>query len=444
MEFHDKLTMPNLGRLAVMESVRKAEINLLEDEYAEKQTALDMYYNRNMDALIEPHFPSVSLRQLPVTTLRVLPKFARARMLHYKNPPKRVIGNESADEYLDYTYHLNSQCRIASELAWVLGSIHMRSRWNELKQRIEYDILPNVKEYYYEGEAQPFGYSYEIGKDANGNRQFYFFSEDREEAGLHFIFTSNGKIHPVDGNPEMINVYGVNPISRINLPYHANDVVRASLNACIAMTEIMLAIRYQTGSPVITGIDQDIPNMKFGIDRLIALPEGSNMSYVVPNTNIQGMIDGVKELLTITAQNHSLAINFSQGTTPPSGIALKIMNLENEEAREADIPIMQEFEEERYNVDRRILEVHTGRSFNESYGVDFAESKTPMEWAKEKDKFLFMLEQGLMTKKELYLKMVNPDALPDEIEQKFKEVEEEQEQPQQKQTNPLLKALANG
>ena len=105
---------------------------------------------------------------------------------------------------------------------------------------------------------------------------------------------------------------------------------------------------------------------------------------------------------------------------------------------------MQEFEEERYSIDRRILEVHTGRSFNESYGVDFAESKVPMEWAKEKDKYLFMLEQGLMTKKELYLKMVNPDALPDEIERKFKEVEEEQVQPQQEQANPLLRALANG
>ena len=47
MEFHDKLTIPNLGRMAVMDSVKKAEDMVLEDEYAKKQTALDFYYNRN-------------------------------------------------------------------------------------------------------------------------------------------------------------------------------------------------------------------------------------------------------------------------------------------------------------------------------------------------------------------------------------------------------------
>ena len=52
MEFHDKITIPNLGKMAVMDSVRKAEDMVLEDEYAKKQTALDFYYNRNIDAHI--------------------------------------------------------------------------------------------------------------------------------------------------------------------------------------------------------------------------------------------------------------------------------------------------------------------------------------------------------------------------------------------------------
>ena len=432
--------------MAVMDSVRKAENELLKEEYAQKQVALDLYYNQNMDKHVEAHFASSSLKQIPVTTLRILPKFARARMLHYKTNPYRTIGNEQANEYLEYTYHLDTQCRIASELAWVLGGIHMRSRWNERKKRIEYDILTNVKEYFYEGESEPFGYSYEVGKDSNGNRQYYFFSEDRDgEAGMHFIFTSDNKIIPVDNNPDMINPLGINPISRIKFPYHAGDVVRACLNANIAFTEVMLAIRYQTGSPVITGVEQDIPNLKLGIDRLIVLPTGSDLSYITPNTDISGMISGIKELLTVTAQNHSLAINFSQGTTPPSGIALKIMNLENEEAREADTPIMEEFEQERYRIDRKILEVYTGRVFDESYAVDFAESKVPLEWSKEKDKYLFMLDQGLMTKKELYLKIVNPDATDEEIERKFGEIELEQEAKESDQpSNPLLKALQNG
>jgi len=446
MEFHDKITIPNLGKMAVMDSVRNAEDMILKDEYAKKQTALDFYYNKNIDSHIEPYFPGHTLSQIPTTFLRILPRFAKARMMLYKAPAKRLIGGEMADEYMEYTYHLNSTLRTASELAWTLGMIHVRSKWNSRKNRIEYDILPNVKEYYYDGETFPFGYSYEIGKDSQGNRQFYFFSEDRDgEQGLHFIFTSDHKIKAVEGNPDMVNIYGINPISRIMFPYSASDVVRCSVNTSIAFTEVMLAIRYQTGSPVMTGIDTEIPNIKFGIDRLISLPEGANLSYIAPPSNIPAMIQGIKEYLTITAQNHSLSINFSQGTTPPSGIALKIMNLENEEAREADIPLFKEFEEMRYEVDRRLIEVHTGRVFDESYAVDFEESKVPLEWNQEKDKLQFMLDNGLMTKRELY-KVFNPDISEVELESKLEEIEEEQlveevtEQPQ----SPLVAALQRG
>ena len=97
MEFHDKLTIPNLGRMAVMDSVKNAEDMVLEDEYAKKQTALDFYYNRNIDSHIDPFFPGHTLSQIPVTFLRVLPKFARARMMLYKAPPRRFINGEMAD-----------------------------------------------------------------------------------------------------------------------------------------------------------------------------------------------------------------------------------------------------------------------------------------------------------------------------------------------------------
>ena len=437
MEFHDKITIPNLGRMAVIDSVRKAEDMVLEDEYAKKQVALDFYYNRNIDSHIEPYFPGHTLSQIPVTFLRVLPKFARARMMLYKAPPRRFIQGELAEEYLEYTYHLDSTLRTASELAWTLGMIHIRSKWNSRKNRVEYDILPNVKEYYYEGETIPFGYSYEIGKDASGNRQFYFFSEERDgDPGLHFLFTSDEKIKAIEGNPEMINIYGINPISRICFPYNASDVVRCAVNASIGFTEIMLAIRYQTGSPVMTGIDTEIPNIKFGIDRLISLPEGANLSYIAPPSNIPGMISGIKEYLTITAQNHSLSINFAQGTTPPSGIALKIMNLENEESRESDIPLFKEFEQMRYEVDKRLIEVHTGRVFDDSYAVDFEESKVPLEWSKEKDKLQFMLDNGIMSKRELF-RHFNSDITEEELDMKLGEIQEEimieqaEEQPQQ-------------
>ena len=46
-----------------------------------------------------------------------------------------------------------------------------------------------------------------------------------------------------------------------------------------------------------------------------------------------------------------------------------------------------------------------------------------------------------MSKKELYLKLVNPDALPEEIEEKFNEIQEEQVVEQPETATPLLDIL---
>ena len=47
--FHDKVMLPSLGRDVVMQSVQRAENDLKKDEIAEKDTALDFYYNKKLD-----------------------------------------------------------------------------------------------------------------------------------------------------------------------------------------------------------------------------------------------------------------------------------------------------------------------------------------------------------------------------------------------------------
>tara|TARA_R110002012_G_scaffold263145_1_gene445681 strand:+ start:20655 stop:21989 length:1335 start_codon:yes stop_codon:yes gene_type:complete len=444
MKYYDMITIPDLGSKAVFESIKNAEDIVLKDEYKRRQMGIDFYYNRDIKRYVQDYFPGTSLSQIPVLELgKIVSRFARARMMLYKAPAKRFVGGELAEEYLSYTHHLNSSSRIASELAWLLGTIHIKSVWNERKQKIEYHILPNVREYYYDGEMEPYGYSYERGKNARGDREFVFWSEARDgEPGMHFLYDINGRVYPIQGNPEMINPYQSNPISRIMFPYDAMDVTVASLHSSIAFTEVMLATRYQMGSPVITGIDQEVPNLKWGVDRLISLPEGSSMSFVSPPSNINQMISGVKELLNVTGQNHALSIRWGEQGQIPSGQALKILNMENLESRESDIPMFQDFEEERYMIDRNIIEVHTGKALDESFAVDFSESDYPEEWNVQKDRLQFMLDNGLMDKKELYREF-NKDITDEELEQRLEELEPEVEEPQAP-TSPLVSALQRG
>jgi len=171
MDFHDKIMLPDLGKEAVMASIREAEDYMAKNEVAEKETALDFYYNRNLDTHLEQWFPGTTLNQIPPFGMRVVPRFARSRMMLYKKPPIRLINGseEISEEYLEKAHHLDSKIREFSEIGWLLGKCHFRSKYNEKKQRIEYDILPHVKEYYLNnGETDPYGVSYEIGKNSGG------------------------------------------------------------------------------------------------------------------------------------------------------------------------------------------------------------------------------------------------------------------------------------
>jgi len=440
MELHDKIMLPDLGKEAVLRSVKDAEYSALDNTIAEKNTSLDFYYNRNLDEHIQQYFSTESLSQIPPVLMSLVKRFAKSRLMLLKQPAERFINGEFNDYYNEKTHNLNTKVREFGELAWLLGSCHLQSMYNPKTQRIEYKIHPIVKEYVYDGEV--YGVSYEIHRDFNGDRQFAFWSKPLDgEQGMHFRFNVNGKMMPVGNNLEMVNPYNLIPLSKVEFNTNASDVTRCAVHASNAWTEVMIATRLMMGSPVITGLDTEIPPyLKFGVDRLIALPEGASMQYVSPSANLTQMIQSVKDLINQVGQNHSLTIRWGESSAPPSGEALKILSVDNIETRESDIPVFRDFEHDRYEIDRELLSVHEGTNLSDKYSVDYPEVGFPMTWTEERNKLEFMMEHNLITREELIRKF-NPDI--DEAELALKMEELEPEQPEQP-TNPLLEALQRG
>ena len=324
---------------------------------------------------------------------------------------------------------LDSRTRQFSELSWLLGHCHMRTRFNERKQRLEYEILPFVKEYYLNGESEPYGYSYEIDKGNNKDRVFIFWSEDRGGIpGMHFKFDQKGRRFAVNGNEDMINPYSINPISRVVYPSSSFDVVRSAVQIGIAMTEIALSVRSRLGQPVFTGIDEGQSVIKSGIDSAIILPEGATFQYVSPSGGINEMIEGVKTFANNTAENNHLRIRWGEsGGNSPSGEALRILEIENLESRESDIAYFKEWEHERYEIDRTILDIHGALSLSEDLSIDFGEVSYPMSIDQELKMLDWKLQKGIISKRDLLLHF-NPDMSDEELELKMGEVQEEKTQ----------------
>ena len=425
----NQVVIPELSEQIILKTIAKAEADYQENRQAERMTALDFYYNINMDKHLEQWFSSDSLSQIPTYPQKVVPRFARARMMLYKNQIKRLIGGEENDDYKEIAYMLDSQTKQFSELAWLLGSCHFKTKFNERKERLEYEVLPFVKEYYIYGETEPYGYSYEIDKGDNNDRMFIFWSEDRNGVpGMHFKFNQNGKRFAISGNEDMINPYGIAPISKVVYPSASFDVVRSAVQIGIAMTEIALSVRSRLGQPVFTGIDEGQSVIKSGIDSAIILPEGATFQYVSPSGGINEMIESVKAFANQTAENNHLRIRWGEsGGNSPSGEALRILEIENLESRESDIAYFKEWEHDRFEIDKTILDVHGSLSLGEDLSIDFGEVSYPMSIDQELKMLDWKLQKGVMTKRELLLHF-NPDMSDEELEVKMGEVQEEKTQ----------------
>ena len=416
--------VPELSEQAIIDSVKNAQETIAKNEDAEKAVSLDFYYHKNVDKHIEQWFSPQTLDQVPSFPQKIVPRFCRSRQMIYKKPPKRFIGGDISPEYSDLTYQLDIKAREASELTWLIRDIAVRSRWNEHRQRIEYDVLPFFKTYHLEGEgdSSPVGISYEIGRDKKGNRRWAFWSETRDgQQGMHYLYDQSGRVIKV--NDDNRNIYDVLPFTLSHYNQGGDDVVRASIQIGVAMTEIALAERFSFGQPTITG-SLDTTKVELGIDKVLQLPDDSTFSFIGNPGSLTDMIAAARSFADTVAINNSLRIRWSDsGGNPPSGEALKILELENIETRESEIPIWRQWESDRYDVDRRLIEVHTGKKLSEDYAVDFAEVGFPKSLKEKMDEWTWKFQNKLATRED-YFKSENPDITDKELKERLGVIDE--------------------
>ena len=422
------IVMPELSESMVMESVRRAQEGVANKEDAEKAVALDFYYHKDVDKHIDQWFSKATLNQVPSFPQKIVPRFAKARMMLYKNSPLRMINGDVNESYSDYSNKLNQKVREFAELSWLTSSMGLRTRWNERRSILEYDIIPYFKRYMVDGEMR--GVSYEVERDAKNNRIFVFWSDE-----LHFKYDQAGRMIQVnDGNE---NPYGVIPVSFVDYPQGASDVIRASIQIGIANTEIALAERFSFGQPVASGLD-NATTLSMGIDKVMILPEGASFSFVGSPGSLKDMSEVTKSFANQTALNNHLRIKWDDSGNPQSGEAIRMLEIENLEARVSDIPIWREWERERYEIDRSVIRAHTGKDLGERYSVDFAEIEFPKSPQEERAELDWKLEKGLISREDLF-RHFNPDISDEDLKTKLGEVDESKQAEQPK--SPLLQAL---
>ena len=158
----------------------------------------------------------------------------------------------------------------------------------------------------------------------------------------------------------------------------ANDIVDCNEQVNIAMTEMQLGLRFQMfGQPYMTGVDSDKRIERAGSDQIIDLPEGATFDIVSPQGNIESVIENIKFQVDLVAQNNHLYVQFAQdGGETPSGIALKIKDLERFEDYQDDLELWRMYEHELYYIEREIA-AYNNVKLPDKLRLDFNEPEYP-------------------------------------------------------------------
>ena len=410
----------------------------------EREYLLDFYEGINMSEYVGEFFGSESLQQVPLFSQNLTKRVCKARAQAYRRPPRMDV-DERYKDFID-SQDLNSKRRQLEQITFLLGTMAFRSLWNPRRNKVEYELLPFFEPLFLPGEKKPFGIIYALeneGMSRLSSQQFVVWTEDREGMpGRHFGIDADGD--KISFNENDLNPYGILPVcfaSRYPMIRDffvggANDVVRADLALSVAAMEISLCIRLGAiGVKFVTGVD-DRSRISLGVDKIIYLPEGANFGVTAPSASIRELILGAKFLTEQTLNNNQLRVKFidSHGNAE-SAEALRIQEIDNfQEIQNSIEDTWRKWEFERYNIDRRIIEVQTGTSLNPDYLVDFEEPQI-MSPTEERDMYTWLFQNKLATRKS-YLMLKNPDLLPDDADKLLEEVDESEGQP-----NRLLNRL---
>jgi hypothetical protein len=436
----------DLSEQLIIDSLSDYLNNIETKRTREREYLLDFYEGFNMENYVGEYFGSESLQQVPMFAQNLTRRVCKARGQAYKRPVRMNVD----DRYKDFAdiQDLNAKRRQLEQTTFLLGTMGFRSLWNPRRNRVEFELLPFVEPLFLPGEKEPFGCIYAIENEGLAKltkQEFIVWTADRDGVpGRHFGIDTNGD--KFSFNSSDINPYGILPVSFVHRypPIRdffvggAEDVVRADLALSVAAMEISLCIRLGAiGVKFVTGVD-DRSRISMGVDKILYLPEGANFGVTGPSASISDLILGAKYLVETTLNNNQLRVKFidSHGNAE-SAEALRVQEIDNYTEVQANIEdTWRAWEHRRFEIDRRIIEVQTGKKLDNEYLVDFEEPQV-LSPSEEREMFTWLFQNKLATRQS-YLMLKNPDMLPEDAEALLSEVDESEAQPEQ---NRLLNRL---
>jgi hypothetical protein len=378
---------------------------------------LDYYSGSNTSQYIEDYFDADAFREIPLYEANFTKRFINKMSRIYTVGAQRSIS----DQYDILARRKDSRMKHVERMTRLCGSIATQVIFRDDMEQPCFDYKPV---YYFdvhmgENPFVPEAITYPILQstdDVSYADKLKYVYYDNE---MYAVFDEDGIILE-----EKEHGYGIIPFlfthreNQIDSFFvdGADDIVGCNEQVNITMTELQLGLRFQMfGQPYVTGVYSDHGMKRTGSDQILDLPEGSSFGIASPEGDIKAVIESVKFQVDLVAQNNHLYVQFAQdGGEVPSGIALKIKDLERFEDYQDDLELWQLYERDLYEIEYNIAKFN-GISLPRELKVDFNEPEYPKS---VQDQILLdnhRLERNLITEAGLLMES-NKDLTKEEAE----------------------------
>ena len=393
----------------IKKSLKEFKLQSVSNKREEVIKYLDYYTGTQTDKYIKDFFDTDAFREIPQYSANITKKFinkmSRLYTVGAKRSPKGV--------YEEMTMKKNVKMKHIEKMTKLLGTVAVGVFYKEEEGKKYFEYAPV---YYFmpffdsEDVFNPYAITYPnfmpVDDAYNADKMTYsYYDKDR-----YIKYDQDGLILE-----EVVNESGVFPFTFFHREDQidsffvegANDVISANEHINITMTEMQLGLRYQMfGQPVASGIIADQNIARAGSNEILMLGENGNFDIVSPKGNINEVIENIKLQLELVALNNHLYITFSDtGGEVPSGIALKIKDVERMEDYQDDKEMFRIFEHKLYKIEESIA------SYNgiklpklEDFMIDFYDVEYPMTTQDQILQNNFDLQNNLTTQAHILMK----------------------------------------
>ena len=413
----------------IAESIKDLKLHQAQSRRKEIYKLIDYYAGTETQKYIEPFFDADAFREIPVYSANFTKRFINKMSRIYNVGANRNVN----PTYDALTVKKDARMKHIEKMTRLVGSVATQVIYRDDLDTPCFDYRPV---YYFDVhmEDNPFipkAITYPILHNVNDIHDTTKLQYAYWDSNMYAHYDEDGNIIS-----EYEHGYGVIPFvfthreNQIDSFFveGACDIVDCNEQVNITMTELQLGLRFQMfGQPWVTGVYSDKGMKRTGSDSILDLPEGASFGIASPGGNIESVIESVKFQVDLVAQNNPLYVQFAQdGGEVPSGIALKIKDLERFEDYQDDIELWRMYEHELYSIEKAIAS-YNGVSLTKELKLDFIEPEYPKSVQDQILSDNHALQNNLMTQPQL-LQKYNKDLSIEEATEIVKANKQENEQ----------------